>query len=440
MISGMAVQSSGIKAALADAKAHGKRVVVGGPLAFHRPEELLRLGADIVVKGELEPVADQLVAAIDVGTSGIIIECTARPDLTTSPIPRFDLLNLDYYLSIDVQFSRGCPFQCEFCDVTAMLGHDVRTKSPSQILTELQVLYDMGWRRHVMFVDDNLIGSPRHAKELLRALIPWMEARGYPFQFVTQASVNLARDQELLDLMVKAGFYRVFLGIESLDEGSLKQSGKHQNVGVDLDQACDVITRAGLLVIAGCIIGFDNEKPGADDRLIDFAVRNQLPEMFVTQLQVVPGTRLWARLEQENRLLPLEWSDNLGSQTGSVNFVPTRPLAEIIREFVRIYDVLYEPSAYVERTFNHFAKMRPRRYKRTFFAPTAAELKCALITIFRQGILYPSRWTFGKLLLKALVRFPARIPDYIAACAMGEHYFEYRRTIRSQLIGMSAVH
>ncbi|HEY3382691.1 MAG TPA: B12-binding domain-containing radical SAM protein [Vicinamibacterales bacterium] len=432
MISGMAVQSTGMLTAVAEAKTRGKLVVVGGPLAFHAPEEFLRAGADIVVKGELEPVAADLVAAIERRDSGVVLQTVGRADMCTSPVPRFDLLQFDDYLDVGVQFSRGCPFRCEFCDVTTMFGHDFRTKPPAHILEELQVLYDMGWRRHVFFVDDNLIGLPGRAKDLLRALIPWMEQRGYPFDFTTQVSVNLARDEELLDLMVRAGFTRVFVGIESTDIESLKMSGKHQNVMIDLDHACDVITRAGLQIIAGCIVGFDHEKAGADDRLIDFAIRNQIPEMFVTQLQVGPGTDLWKRLEKEGRLLPMAFSDDIGSQTGAVNFVPTRPPEEIAREFVRIYDVLYEPRAFIERTYHHFAKMRPRPIKKGFFMPTVGEVRAVAIAGFRQLVLSPCRWTFLKMFVKAVVTFPGRLPYYLTSCVTAEHYFEYRRTIRRQ--------
>lgn len=433
MITGMAVHSTGMLTAIKEAKAHGTLVVVGGPLAFHAPEEFLRAGADILVRGELESIAAELVTAIERRDSGVVLQGAGRPDLATSPIPRFDLLNVDHYLDMGIQFSRGCPFRCEFCDVTTMFGHAFRTKPPSRILEELQIIYDMGWRRHVSFVDDNLIGVPAKAKELLRALIPWMEQRGYPFDFTTQVSVNLARDEELMDLMVRAGFTRVFVGIESPDVESLELSGKHQNVGIDLDQACDVIARAGLQIIAGCIVGFDNEKAGADQRLIDFAVRNQIPEMFITQLQVGPGTDLWTRLEKEGRLLPIVFCDDLGSQTGAVNFVPTRPPEEIAREFVRIYEVLYEPRAFAERTFNHFAKMRPRPIRKAFLMPAWGEVRAVAITGFRQLILSPCRWTFFTLFVKALVMFPRRLPEYLTACVLAEHYFEYRRTIRRRM-------
>jgi len=433
MITGMAVQSTAMLAAIKEARARGKFVVVGGSLAFHASDALLHAGCDIVVRGELEGVAAELVAAIEARRSGIVVQAAARPEMSTSPVPRFDLLRTADYLDMSLQYSRGCPFRCEFCDVTTMYGHDFRTKPPARVLEELQAIYDLGWRRHVFFVDDNLIGLPARAKDLLRALIPWMEQRKYPFDFTTQVSVNLGRDQALLDLMVRAGFTRVFLGIETTDRESLTMSGKHQNVTIDLDRACDAITRAGLQIIAGCIVGFDHEKPGADQRLIEFAVRNDIPEMFVTQLQVGPGTDLWNRLEKEGRLLPIDLSDDIGNQTGSVNFVPTRPREEIAQEFVRIYDVLYEPRAFIKRVANHFAKMRQRPVKKGFLMPSIGEVRAVAMAGFRQLVLSPDRWTFLRMFLKAIVRFPRRLPDYLTLCVTGEHYFEYRTTIRRQM-------
>ncbi|HEY3381072.1 MAG TPA: DUF4070 domain-containing protein, partial [Vicinamibacterales bacterium] len=286
--------------------------------------------------------------------------------------------------------------------------------------------------------DDNLIGSPTRAKDLLRAMIPWMEQRGYPFELNTQVSVNLAADAELLDLMIRAGFQRVFVGIESTDAASLELSGKRQNLAIDLNDACGILTRAGLQVIAGCIIGFDHEEPGVDQRLIDFAARNQIPEMFVTPLQVGPGTRLWERLEREGRWLPTAWSDDLGSQTGSINFETTRPLEEINAELAHVYEALYEPGAYIERAFGQFARMRPPTFQRAFLMPTASELRALAIMLFRQTVLYRSRWTFLRRLAQALARFPERVPAYLAACVIGEHYFEYRHTVSGQLAGAAS--
>ena len=233
-VSGMIVQHRGIIQAIKEGKRRGKTVVVGGPWAFHFAEDALAAGADLAVTGEAELVMPQLLDSLERHESGKVLIASGHADLKHSPLPRFDLIDLDSYLDMALQFSRGCPFHCEFCDITLMLGRRVRTKTTRQILEELQVLDDLGWRGNVFFVDDNFIGSPPKAKDLLRELIPWMGARGHPFDFFTQASVNLAADPELLDLMVRAGFTSVFLGIETTDVDSLVGAGKMQNATVDL--------------------------------------------------------------------------------------------------------------------------------------------------------------------------------------------------------------
>ena len=440
MVSGMGVQAPGIVATIKEAKKRGKKVVVGGPLVFHVPEEAVKAGADIVVKGEGELAMPLVLQALERGDSGVVIEGKGRPNLEESPLPRFDLVDLSLYAQMNAQFSRGCPFRCEFCDITLMYGRHVRTKSPGQIIRELQNLYDLGWRKHVFMVDDNLIGNPMRAKALLKELVPWVKERGYPFVLDAQASVNLAAYPDLMDLMVEAGFYKVFLGIETPDKDTLKLAKKHQNAVVDLDAVCRKINSAGLQIIAGCVLGFDNESRGADQRLIDFASRNQIPETFVTLLQVGPGTDLNERLRREGRLLPTAWDEEIGSQTSLMNFVPTRPASEIVEEFIRVYDVLYQPEAFLERAYNHFARMERPPVKKRLPFPTHRERVALTVMLFKQGFLYPSRLKFWKLFFKALIKFPGRIDQFITYCILSEHYFEYRETIRTRLRAKLAAH
>ena len=213
-----------------------------------------------------------------------------------------------------------------------------------------------------------------------------MKERGYPFELCFQASVNLAGQTELLDLLVRAGFYKVFLGIETLDKESLRLSKKFQNLSIDLDEACQRINAAGLIIIGGCVIGFDHEPAGADCRLIDFGVRNHIPEMFVNALQAGPGTDLYKRLEKEGRLLGGDYDEEIGNQTAMINFVPTRPARQIVEELITLYKVLYEPASYLERTYHHLLNMEGSPIKRAFAAPYPREIHTVGMTILRAGI------------------------------------------------------
>ena len=435
LVTGMMVQHRGIVRTVREAAGRGKTVVVGGSYAYHFPEEILKAGADVVVRGEGEITVPRLVENLRRGRHERIIEADGTADLTESPAPRYDLIDLNRYADMSVQFSRGCPFSCEFCDVTLMLGKKVRTKTPEQVLEELESLYRMGWRRAVFFVDDNFLGSPAKTRVLLEALIPWVEARRYPFDFYTQASLNLARHEHLMDLMLRAGFYAVFLGVETTDEESLRRSGKTQNLVVHADEACEKINRAGFQIIAGCILGFDHERPGADERLIAFAMRQHIPEMFVTLLQAGPATALWNRLQQEGRLLPLDEGalQDYSNQTGLCNFTTTRPLPEIVEEFIHLYEVLYDPVFFLQRAFRHFDRMASPKIKKPFRPPSRHEVKAVLVSFFRQGIVRPSRFRFWMVVLRGLIRFPERMPGLISTCIKGEHFFDYRETIATAL-------
>jgi len=433
LISGMSTQYTGIIETIREGRKREKTVVVGGPWVFHFPQKAIEAGADIVVKGEAEYAIRHLLESLSKRTSGIVIEPDGRSPLDDIPPPRHDLLDTALYADMAVQFSRGCPFRCEFCDITLMFGRGVRTKPPGHILRELEILYDLGWRRNVFFVDDNFIANPKKAKRLLSELTAWMNGRGHPFEFFTQASVDLAEDSELLDLMVRAGFRKVFLGIETLDKEILELTKKQPNLTVHLDTACEKINRAGLQIIAGCIMGFDNERPRAGQRLIEFAVRNRIPELFVTLLQAAPGTDLWTRLQQEGRLLPSPAGESFTNQTALPNFVPTRPIGQIVDEFTHLYDVLYDPAAYLARAYEHVLAMGRSSVKRHFALPYLSELRAVLILLFRQGLLGSSRRTFWKLFCCGLLKFPDRFHQFISHCIMLEHYREYRHIVRNKV-------
>ena len=335
IISGMIVQKDDMLFLIEAAKERSKKVAVGGPYVTSVPEDAQKTGADFLVLDEGEITLPLLVEALERGeTSGVFRANGEKPDVSNTPIPRFDLLDLNAYSDMSVQFSRGCPYQCEFCDIIVLYGRKPRTKTPTQLLAELQTLYDLGWRRSVFVVDDNFIGNKRNAKLMLRELAPWMEERDYPFSFSTEASVDLAQDRELMDLMIAANFNSVFLGIETPDTDSLSLTQKFQNTRNSLIESVQTINRSGLKVMAGFIIGFDGEKPGAGDRIFDFVEAAAIPKALFSMLQALPNTALSHRLQKEGRLLETGNEANI-HQTTLINFIPTRPLEEIARQNVR---------------------------------------------------------------------------------------------------------
>jgi radical SAM superfamily enzyme YgiQ (UPF0313 family) len=312
------------------------------------------------------------------------------------------------------------------------LGRQVRIKTPSQIINELDMLRRLGWKENVFFVDDNFVGNGRAAKTLLRELISWHTSVGQCFDFNAQVSVNVAKDQELLDLMVEAGFYKVFVGIETDDRESLEQTKKHQNSRTDLDMACHKIISAGLQIEAGWIVGFDNEKPGADRRVIDFAKRNHIPQILVNFLQAPPGTDLWNRLTKEGRE-PFIPSDKATSLIGLINYETVRPVAQLTQEVINIYESLYDPKSYYRRAFEEFSLMKPRRLKKPPRLPSWAQLRALLLTLGRQGILNASRWSFWKYFFKGLWSFSERFEYFMHTLILFEHHDDFRKTITKSI-------
>jgi len=434
IISGTILQYGQIMELIKEAKKRNKTVAVGGPGVFHFPGEALCAGADFVVKGEAETTVHMLIEAIKEGNSGIFIEATEPADVIQTPIPRYDLLDMSAYVEMTMQFSRGCPFRCEFCDVTLIFGRAIRTKRPQQILGELDALYQAGWRRHVWFIDDNFIGTPVKAKALLREIIRWNELHKTPFEFFTFASVNLAGFPELMELMVKANFTRVYLGIETTDKEPLKVAQKFQNAATDIDAACQKINRAGLQIIALTMVGFDAEKAERDMRVIEFAEKNNIPEIDATLVYAFPGTSLWKRLKKEGRLLNGESLEVTDWKKLRMNFVPTRPVAEIIREYVNIYEKLYEPSSYLNRSYLHLAQMGTPPDNVPFKIPDLFEIGVLIKTSLRWGLFYKTRFQFWTLIGKLLIKFNrTRFTLFIRSCVVLERYLDMKKDLWRQL-------
>ena len=436
MLSAMIVQKADMYSQIRAAKQRGKPVVVGGPYPTSLPHELLDAGADFLVLDEGEITIPLFLDALARGEKrGTFRSDGVKPDVTQTPIPRFELLDLNAYSEMSVQFSRGCPFMCEFCDIIVLYGRKPRTKAPAQILAELQRLYDLGWRRSIFMVDDNFIGNKKNVKVLLKDLQPWLVDRGYPFSFATEASVDLAQDQEMMDQMRACNFGAVFLGIETPDPESLKLTKKTQNNRDPLNESVNRITRSGIQVMAGFIIGFDNEKTGAGERIVQFVEETAIPKATFSMLQALPDTGLSKRLAAEGRLIDSQGGDI--NQTTLLNFIPTRPVDEIAREYVNGFWTLYDPIKYLERTYRHFLMLgeadfpkKPKSAKRRL---DRATLRALLIVFWRQGIKRKSRFVFWKRLWQMYRKNPGGVASYLGTCSQAEHFLLYRELVRTEI-------
>jgi radical SAM superfamily enzyme YgiQ (UPF0313 family) len=453
VITAMYIQREGLLALIREAKQRGKTVAVGGPHPTSLPEAAVEAGADFVVRGEGEITIPLWLDAMGHGRTGVI-ESTERPDLTTSPIPRFDLLRLDDYDTLTIQTSRGCPFDCEFCDVVNLFGRKPRYKTPQQVIGELEALYRLGARGSVFFCDDNFIGNKKQARALLRELTPWQQQRGEPFYFLTQASVNLGQDLELVDLLTEASLGKVFIGIESPDETVLEASRKYHNIKNPLVESVNNLKKNGIAVMGSFIIGLDGETKGAGERICAFVDQTDIPVVMLGVLQAAPMTSLWHRLEREGRLRGDEGhGGDVGDDGGTfsaLNFEPDRPEGDILQEYADAWTYLYEPSHYLSRAYRYYLAMRPRRRSGKAAAgppPPGGRMPefglslrdflkdmRALSKIFwLQGLRASYRRQFWSQLAGILRRNPTRIIEYIVTCAMTEDLVDLKEVVRHKV-------
>jgi radical SAM superfamily enzyme YgiQ (UPF0313 family) len=435
ILSAMIVQKEDLLAQIREAKRRGKKVAVGGPYPTALPQEAQAAGADYLILDEGEITLPLFIEAIERGESaGIFRSHGEKPDVTTTPIPRFDLLDFNAYYVMPVQFSRGCPFQCEFCDIIVLYGRKPRTKTPThptQLIAELDALHNAGWRGSVFMVDDNFIGNKRNVKLLLQELKHWQAEHNYPFGFLTEASIDLAEDLELMELMLDCNFGTVFIGIETPDENSLSLTKKFQNTRSPLVKAVETINRTGFRIMAGFIIGFDGEKSGAGQRVVEFIEETAIPMSIFSMLQALPDTALWHRLEKEGRLL--EGKIGTINQTTLMNFIPTRPLEEITQEYIDGFWQLYDPEKYLNRTYRHIMGMGVPRVAAPLPPLTRDDVKGLFTLIWRQGFKRKTRWKFWQHLFSIWRHKPRLLGKFIATCAYGEHFLEYRQVVRDQI-------
>jgi radical SAM superfamily enzyme YgiQ (UPF0313 family) len=337
------------------------------------------------------------------------------PDLKDTPMPDFDLINIHNYSSMLLQFSRGCPFNCEFCDIIEIFGRKARGKGYDQFIKELDLLYSKGWRGSVFIVDDNFIGNKTLIRNLLPHLIEWQQKRNYPFNFFTEASVNLAREDDMIEMMVQAGFRKVFLGIETPVEASLKQTQKMQNTTMDLVEAVRKIQRGGMEVLSGFIVGFDSDPDDVFARVIEFIRKAAIPVSMVGLLSALPGTQLTRRLIKEGRLL----KESAGSNTTiDLNFIPVMDAKKLVDGYKKIISHIYEPREYYERVLEFLSHYKPRiRQKKKL-----RDIFAFCNSMLKQGVLTSGQMYYWRFLVRAYRRNSAAFSEAVTLAIMGYHF------------------
>jgi radical SAM superfamily enzyme YgiQ (UPF0313 family) len=413
-ISAMSVQKDSVKEVISRCKNMNTRIVAGGPLFTEEYDQYPE--ADHLVLNEAEITLPFFIKDLERGTPQRIYRSDEFADITRSPLPDYSLIKLRKYATAGIQYSRGCPYDCEFCDITALFGRKVRTKSTYQVLEELGQLQKKGWRGSVFFVDDNFIGHKRKLKsDLLPALIMWMEANNYPFTFITEASVNLADDEELMDMMAKAGFNRIFIGIETPEESCLTECNKIHNSNRDLKQCVDIIQKKGLEVFGGFIVGFDNDPPNIFQRQIDFIQKSGIITAMVGLLNAPKLSRLYSRLQKEGRII----DDFTGNNTDySMNFNPVMDRETLMEGYQKIIRNIYSSRSYYQRV-----KLFLKKYDTVNRLPLTFNRFMAFIkSIFYIGIIEKNRRYYWQLLLWSLFRKPKSFPLAVTYSIFGYHF------------------
>ncbi len=414
-ISAMHVQKKSAGEIISRCKKYGKKIVAGGPYFTTSPHDFAEI--DHLVLGEAEDLLPELFNDIGRGAGRHVYEARGHPDLALAPVPDWGLIDFRDYDSMLVQFSRGCPFDCEFCDIVLLNGRNQRTKSPEQFIGEIESLYRAGWSGSVFIVDDNFIGSKAKVKAMLSQLACWMDRHERPFHFLTEASINLAEDEELMDLMAHAGFNKVFVGIETPNLESLKETNKYQNTKNDLLQSVKAIQKRGMEVMGGFIVGFDHDTETIFQSQIDFIQKSGITTAMVGILNALPGTKLWNRLGKEGRLIGESSGDNTAV---CVNFIPRMGVDKLIEGYRSVLETIYSPEIYYRRCVTFLKSY----HQQTVSKVNASGMLAFFKSIWRMGIKNEEgfRRYFWSLLLRSLLINPKTFGEAVRLMIVGFHF------------------
>jgi radical SAM superfamily enzyme YgiQ (UPF0313 family) len=418
-ISAMSIQLASVKEVIQRCVELGVKIVAGGPLFTEEYEKFPEI--DYLVLNEAEITLPLFIEDLQKGDPKRIYSSEKFADITKSPLPDYSLLKSGKYATAGIQYSRGCPFDCEFCDITALFGRKVRTKTSAQIIAELDQLLKIGWRGSVFFVDDNFIGHKKKLKsELLPSIIEWMESKGNPFSFITEASIDLSDDNDLMDMMVRAGFAKVFVGIETPEESCLAECNKQNNKNRDLIECVNIIQRNGMEVHAGFIVGFDNDPSNIFQRQIDFIQKSGIITAMVGLLNAPRLSRLYNRLEKEGRIIDSFTGDNTDY---SMNFIPAMDKNELMEGYYKIIKNIYSCKAYYARVLLFLKQFNPPRVEQISFNRFLALIKSMIYL----GVLTRERFYFWKILFWSIFNKPKSLPLAVTYSIYGYHF---RRVFR----------
>ncbi len=415
-VTAMLVQKDSLRRVIKRCKAYGKRVVLGGPYVTTNVQHLPE--ADHIFIGEAETTLPEFVKDLERGEAKQFYQAAERPPLSLTPLANFEIAELKRYAAMSVQYSRGCPFQCEFCDIIEIYGRVPRTKSNQQMIAEFNELLRLGWRGTVFIVDDNFIGNKRNVKKLLPELAAWQKENGYPFSLLTEASVNLAEDDELLDSMRRAGFRRVFLGIETPVEESLKEALKTQNTRRSLLESVKRIQAYGMEVMGGFIVGFDHDPEDIFDRQINFIRESAIPLAMVGLLTALPDTQLWRRLKTEGRLI----AESCGNNTSeSLNFIPRMDATRLVEGYRTVLKTIYNSREYYQRALECLRRTGLNGPEPNHYTLVSGLLAFTRIVV-KLGVLDRERREFWRFFRRSLIDHRAHFAQSMRLAAMGYHF------------------